>query len=202
MNVKRILAVWVVVLLAIPSFAQILEPAKWSWLPSKNSAKVGDEIDVIFKVAVDDNWYIYANDFDPECGPMLTEVKFTPHASFKPIGTLKAINPKTKHDEVFGCDVKIFEHNAEFRQKIKILSANLSLSGSYNGQTCTEAGKCIPFDGDFTIVGLTVSGTDGKKNPEPVQQTPEVQKPKANEGELENFSKQDSSATQFQNRKK
>lgn len=192
MNVKRILAVWVVVLLAIPSFAQILEPAKWSWLPSKNSAKVGDEIDVIFKVAVDDNWYIYANDFDPECGPMLTEVKFTPHASFKPIGTLKAINPKTKHDEVFGCDVKIFEHNAEFRQKIKILSANLSLSGSYNGQTCTEAGKCIPFDGDFTIVGLTVSGTDGKKNPEPVQQTPEVQKPKANEGELENFSKQDS----------
>lgn len=174
MNVRRILAVWIVVLMAVPSFAQILEPAKWSWSPSKNSATIGGEIEIIFKVAVEDNWYIYANDFDPECGPMLTEVVFTQHASFKTIGTLKAINPKTKHDEVFGCDVKIFEHTGEFRQKIKILSANLSISGTYNGQTCTEAGKCIPFDGDFTITGITVlGGKEEKKNPEQVKQAPE-----------------------------
>lgn len=175
MNIRRILAVWVIVLLAAPSFAQILEPAKWSWAPSKKTVKVGDEIELIFKVAVEDNWYIYANDFDPECGPLLTKVALTSNAGFKTIGELKAINPKTKHDEVFGCDVKIFEHTGEFRQKIKILSTNLNLSGTYDGQTCTEAGKCIPFDGEFTITGITVSGDspDEKKNPEPVKQNPE-----------------------------
>lgn len=175
MNIRRILAVWVIVLLAAPSFAQILEPAKWSWAPSKKTVKVGDEIELIFKVAVADNWYIYANDFDPECGPLLTKVALTSNAGFKTIGELKAINPKTKHDEVFGCDVKIFEHTGEFRQKIKILSTNLNLSGTYDGQTCTEAGKCIPFDGEFTITGITVSGDspDEKKNPEPIKQNPE-----------------------------
>ena len=82
MNVRRILAAWIIVLMAAPSFAQILEPAKWSWAPSKNSATIGEEIEIIFKVAVEDNWYIYANDFDPECGPMLTEVALTQDASF------------------------------------------------------------------------------------------------------------------------
>lgn len=192
MTVKRILAVLVFVLLTATTYAQILEPAKWSWSTSKNSVNVGDEMEVIFKVTVEDNWYVYANDFDPECGPMLTEVAFTPHASFKVIGKLKAINPKTKHDEAFDCEVKIFEHSGEFRQKIKILSANLNIAGSYNGQTCTEAGKCIPFDGEFTITGVTVSGKTDEKKTEPVKQIEEPKKPQPNQGETKVYETRDS----------
>lgn len=185
MNVRKILTVLVFVLMAVSSFAQILEPAKWSWAPSKTKVKVGDEIELIFKVAVEEGWYIYANDFDPECGPMLTKVDFTPHASFKTIGELKAIKPKDKHDEAFDCDVKIFVHTGEFHQKIKILSDKLSIAGEYNGQTCTDAGKCIPFDGEFTIAGITVTGgkVEDKKDVEPVKQNPTQEKPRANEGE-------------------
>jgi thiol:disulfide interchange protein len=181
MNYKKASAILIFLgVLATSSFAQILEPVKWSWEASKKSVKVGDEIELIFKVSVDDNWYVYANDFDPDCGPLLTKVTFAPSTSFKPIGELKAINPKTKHDEVFGCDVKIFEHTGEFRQKIKILSGDLKISGEYDGQTCTEAGKCIPFDGEFTITGITVSAAgkqEVKKNPEPVNQIPVVANP-------------------------
>ena len=149
-------------LLAISSFAQILNPAKWTWQPSATSVKVGDEIDLIFKATIDKDWYIYANEFDPDCGPMLTTVTLTPDASFKVIGTLKAINSKAKHDEIFDCDVKIFEKTGEFRQKIKVLSANLKIVGIYQGQVCTEVeGKCIPFDGEFAFTGISVSG--GKK---------------------------------------
>lgn len=167
------------------SIAQVLEPAKWSWASSKTSVKAGDELELIFKVTIEDNWYIYANDFDPECGPMLTEVKFPNAKGFKAIGKLKAINPKTKRDETFGCNVKIFEHNAEFRQKIKILSVDAIVSGTYEGQTCTDAGKCIPFDGEFTIADLTITaGTTPQvqQAPDPVKETtvnpqkPQVQK--------------------------
>lgn len=177
MNFRKALVLPFFLLLITSASAQVLEPAKWSWSASKKTVQVGDEIELIFKIAIDDNWYIYANDFDPECGPMLTKVSFATHASFKPIGDLKAIKPKNKHDEVFGCDVKIFEHTGEFRQKIKILSLDLKISGQYDGQTCTEAGKCIPFDGEFTITDVIVSSGGKqaeKKNPEPVKQAPVI----------------------------
>ena len=144
--------------------AQILTPAKWSWAPSKTSVKTGEELELIFKVTADKNWYVYANDFDPDCGPILTTITLEKHPSFELIGTLKAINPKDKHDEVFGCDVKIFVGTGEFRQKIKVLSKDLNLLGVYDGQTCSEIdGKCIPFDGDFEFTGITVTGEPLKK---------------------------------------
>jgi thiol:disulfide interchange protein len=186
MKLKRtlLLSSFLLILL-VQSFAQVLEPAKWSWISSKKEVKVGDELELIFKVTIDDNWYMYANDFDPECGPLLTEVKFPNANGFKTIGNLKAINPKTKRDEVFGCDVKIFVHNGEFRQKIKILSANAVVSGTYEGQTCTEAGKCIPFDGEFTIADLKIASVgkaDVRQTPEPVKETTPIRKtPEAKE---------------------
>lgn len=150
-------------LISVSAFAQILTPTKWSWQPSNTTVKVGDEIDLIFKATIEKDWYIYANEFDPDCGPMHTTVTLNPDASFKVIGTLKAINPTAKHDEIFDCDVKIYKHTAEFRQKIKILSGNLKLSGIYEGQVCTEVeGKCIPFDGEFAIAGITVTGGEKK----------------------------------------
>jgi thiol:disulfide interchange protein DsbD len=150
-------------LLTFSSYAQILTPTRWTWQASQTTAKVGDEIDLVFKATIEKDWYIYANEFDPECGPMHTTVVLNPDASFKVVGTLKAINSAAKHDEIFDCDVKIFKSTAEFRQKVKVLSTNLKLSGVYEGQVCTEVeGKCIPFDGEFVITGISVSG-DGKK---------------------------------------
>ena len=148
-------------LISASAYAQILTPVKWVWQPSTTTANVGDEIDLVFKATIEKDWYIYANEFDADCGPMHTTVTLNPDASFKVIGTLKAINPTAKHDEIFDCDVKIYKHTAEFRQKIKVLSGNLKVSGIYEGQVCTEVeGKCIPFDGEFVITGISVSGKE------------------------------------------
>lgn len=163
----------VLILLALSSYAQILTPTKWVWQASRTSVKVGDEIDLIFKATIDKDWYMYANEFDPECGPMLTTITLNADASFKVVGTLKAINSTAKHDEIFDCDVKIFKSNAEFRQRIKVLSANLKLSGVYEGQVCTEVeGKCIPFDGEFVFTGITVAGDE--KESKKTEPNPEV----------------------------
>ncbi len=154
-------------------YAQILTPVKWTWGLSKTSVKTGDQLDLIFKVTTDKDWYVYANDFDPDCGPLLTTVTVTPNASFELVGTLKAINPIDKHDEIFDCDVKIFKGKGEFRQTIRVLSKDLTLAGVYDGQTCTEVdGKCIPFDGEFSFTGITVTGepVNVKKASEPKQE--------------------------------
>jgi thiol:disulfide interchange protein len=160
-------------LVAFFSNAQVLQPAKWKMEVSKTNAAVGDELELIFKATIDDNWYLYANDFDPECGPLLTELKFSDtEKNFQLVGKTKAINPVAKHDETFGCDVKIFKHTGEFRQKIKITGTPLKVSGSIQGQVCTEIdGKCIPFEEDFVFENITVAGkSTGQKDKDKSQE--------------------------------
>ena len=170
-----------------PFFAnsQILTPVTWQIELSKTDVKAGDEIEIIFRAAIDDVWYLYANDFDPDCGPLHTEVTFSSQANFRPVGGLKAINSIAKHDEIFDCDVKIFKKHGEFRQRIKVTGGPLNISGSIEGQVCTEIdGKCISFEEDFSFQNIRVGGTsvpnagqapERKKDPEPKELDPPVE---------------------------
>jgi thiol:disulfide interchange protein len=146
----------------IPVFlqAQILTPVTWQVQLSETNVKSGDEIEIVFKATIDDVWYLYANDFDPDCGPLVTEIQFANVVNFEPVGPLKAINSIAKHDEVFDCDVKIFKKKGEFRQRIKVLGNPLTIGGSIEGQVCTEIdGKCISFEADFSFENIPVSGS-------------------------------------------
>lgn len=139
--------------------AQVLTPAKWTTSSSTESAKTGEEIDLIFKANIDNNWYLYSTEFDCEDGPIKTNFTFKPDASYKLVGNIKAINPIDKHDKIFECDLKIFKGTAEFRQRIKILSTKLTISGEYEYQVCTElTGQCVPGNGEFLFDKIKVEG--------------------------------------------
>ncbi|GAA3605107.1 hypothetical protein Q4Q39_08935 [Flavivirga amylovorans] len=57
-----------IILLGVFSLhAQILEPAKWSYTIQENSSQ---EIELTFKVKLDDTWYVYATDQNPDLGPI------------------------------------------------------------------------------------------------------------------------------------
>jgi len=177
---KRLSLLFFTFLTAI-SYAQILEPAHWSTSTSVSEAKVGDEIDLIFTVAIDDKWYLYSTDFPCEDGPLKTEFTFKPHGSYTLVGKPIPINPKDKHDKIFECDVKIFEKKAEFRQRVKILAAPLNIAGEYSYQVCTEIdGSCIPGDGEFTFNRVKVTGgTQSQKIEQPKQELIPVDTTKA-----------------------
>src|SRR5690349_11475890 len=104
-------------------WAQILEPAHWSTSTSVKEANVGDELDLIFSVKIDNAWYLYSTEFPCEDGPLKTTFTFTPDKSYQLVGEPKPINPIDKHDEIFECEVKIFKKTAEFRQRVKVLAA-------------------------------------------------------------------------------
>src|SRR5690606_1472536 len=107
-------------LFSTSSYAQILNPVTWQVALSKTEVKVGDEIEVVFKATVDPLWYIYAQDLEPDCGPLLTQARFNEATNIQAVAKLRAINPKPKHDQIFGCDVKVLEGKGELRQRIKI----------------------------------------------------------------------------------
>ncbi|MEO9966118.1 MAG: thioredoxin family protein [Reichenbachiella sp.] len=160
---KKIIAVALLVL-NTQSWAQILEPAKWSIEVSDSAATVGDEVDLIFNVTIDDDWYLYSTDFDPNLGPMVTEFEFVPHGSYQLVDSLMPIGAKRKYDDLWEGEYTYFRHTAKFVQKIKLLSKNPEIKGSYAYQVCTDVdGKCIPFDDEFDFGKLLGSGT-GSEN--------------------------------------
>jgi len=146
--------------LAFSANTQVMNPAKWSTSTTAEYAKIGDELDLIFKATIDNSWYLYSSEFDCEDGPIKTAFTFKPNSSYQPVGKLKAINPIDKHDKIFECDVKIFKGAAEFRQRIKVLTTNFRIEGEYEYQVCTEiTGQCVPGNGEFVFDKIKVEGT-------------------------------------------
>jgi len=162
--------VYVLFLLAVTSlaYAQVLQPARLVAETPAKSLKVGDEVELIFKASVDKDWYIYSVGFDEDCGPIPMAVTLEKHPSFALVGNLLAINDQAKHDKIFNCDVRTFVNTGEFRQKIKILSPDLKLVGSYEGQVCSEVeGKCVLFSGDLLFEKINVTGKLSDNNQVP-----------------------------------
>lgn len=156
---KRVFALLIIISSSFSSVAQVLQPSTWKHTTSKSSIALGDEVDLIFTASIDGNWYLYSSDFDPDCGPMVTEFSFVEHESFELVGDLRAIDAIEKFDDVFECNVRIFKKTGVFKQTVKILSAPIKISGNYEFQVCSDIdGKCIPFDYDFEFDQLKVSG--------------------------------------------
>jgi len=159
LEMKRILLI--AFLFSSPAIlnAQILQPAKWTPSLSSSSVDAGDEIEIIFNVKIDNDWYLYSSEFPCEDGPIKTTVTFEPHPGYELVGGLAAINPVDKYDEIFECDVKVFKKTAQFRQKVRLLGAGVVIKGEYEYQVCTEVdGRCVPGDGEFLFDKIQVRG--------------------------------------------
>ena len=152
-----------IVLVAVYCQAQVIQPAKIAAVTPSGTYRIGEEVDLVFKATVDKNWYIYSVGFDSECGPIPMSVTLENHPSFELVGKLRAVGDEAKHDKIFDCDVRIFVGAGEFRQKIKLLTKDLQLSGSYEGQVCSEVdlvfstlskGLLIKVRGEIHLAGM------------------------------------------------
>ena len=162
---KITLIATLLICLAVFSYGQILKPAVWSYSQSTSEVNVGDEIELIFNADIEQNWYLYSSDFDPDLGPMVTEFSFEPDPSYDLIGGIRPINPSKAYDEIFEGDYTYFKIKGEFRQRIKVLSEKLNISGLYSYQVCSDVdGKCIPFQDDFStkdfVIDVSSQGTN------------------------------------------
>lgn len=148
---RRNVLFWVFILVAQYVSAQIITPTSWKFETNKASVKVGDEIELIFKVSIIDHWHFYSNDFELEIGPTPAKFNFKKDPAYQLVGKTIPVKPQEVYDEVFEGKVRFFDHIGEFRQKVKILAPLQSITGSYDGQACTDAGKCVQVDGDFSF---------------------------------------------------
>ncbi len=118
---------------------------------SNNAPKTGDIIEVIFKTGIPEGIHMYSTYNKCEIGPQKLEVFFTKHKSFKLIGTPYSVGDKKMMDDVFNCELGEFFKKAEIRQKIKIISNDVKISGSIEGQWCNET-TCFQIGGSIPLI--------------------------------------------------
>src|SRR5690606_2248920 len=139
-------------LLVVPSFAQLISPPQWDIQFSNKNPQVGEEVELVFKARIPANWYIYSNDFDPDLGPLLTELMLEDSTGVERSAILKAIDPKTKYEEGWEGDVTYFDKGGEFRQSFIITAEAVKVAGHLFYQMCSDiTGQCVKYEEDFTL---------------------------------------------------
>lgn len=149
---KRLTLLVVCQVTFLTAFGQVLKPISWDLNISNTSPEVGEEVEIRFNATIEENWYLYSSDFDPDLGPLVTEFTFEEHPSYELVGGIVPVNPKKKYDSLWEGDYTYFKGKGTFFQKVKILQKGYSISGTYFYQVCSDIdGKCIPFEETFSF---------------------------------------------------
>ena len=137
--------------------ANILEPVSWS----TSVEKLNDTEYILTYIAdLDDKWHIYSQDNTDPDGPIPTEFTFKNDSNdFELIGKINESKSIEKYENAFKMDVRYFEKQAVFTQKIKVLNPNLKhIEAETYYQVCDDE-KCLaPTTYNFT------TNLDGSKN--------------------------------------
>lgn len=150
MKAKYLFVSIIALLFAFGSYAQILEPVKWSFSTNKVSET---EYELILKASIEDKWHLYAQDI-PEGGPIPTTFSFDSTEHFELIGS---VEEKTEaifeYDETFMMDLSYFANEAIFVQKIKLNSSDqFKVTGVLEFMCCDDERCLPPKDVDFEFV--------------------------------------------------
>ncbi len=145
---------WVVLFLVLVAgklYSQEIQPVSFTFV-LENSKKGKDFRILIIKVNIEDDWYLYASDLDPDLGPQPTKITFKPDESYELIGKPLSIGVKEKFDRIWMSNVRILEKKGEFQQTIRILNNNPVIKGTIAYQTCSDMdGQCILGEEKFEI---------------------------------------------------
>lgn len=142
--------------------AQILNPAKWQNRLSPAIPTAGAEAEVIFRAKIDQDWYLYSSDFDPDLGPMVTEFQFEENDTYELVGGIVPQSPSKKYDSLWEGEYTYFKKEGSFKQQVKILKDDFVIKGIYIYQVCSDVdGKCIPFEKEFEFKGVSAKKTEG-----------------------------------------
>lgn len=140
-------------LVSFGASAQVIAPPDWDISLSSTEIEPGQEVELVLKVSIPSGWYVYTNEFDEDLGPLLTILKLEANENVTLQGTLRALDHKTKYDEVWEGDVNYFDKQGEYRQTLLIEGTVGVLKGTVEYQMCSDVtNQCISYDEDFEIV--------------------------------------------------
>ncbi|MEO8254595.1 MAG: cytochrome c biogenesis protein CcdA [Flavobacterium sp.] len=131
--------------------AQVSTPVKWT----AEIKKITDtEYELIAKATIDLGWHIYSQEIAEE-GPTATSFIFDDtNGAFTILGNTSEEGVKTITDKVFGKEFKVFEKEAIFKQKIKVLGKETKLNAIIEFMVANDT-KSLPVSETELVFDLT-----------------------------------------------
>ena len=152
---KHILAIF----LLITGFtnAQIHNPVKWKTSVEKVSES---EFDLVVTATIDEGWHLYSQNV-PDGGPIPTSFSFkSAENEFQLVGKTTEGKGHEEYDNVFEMDIKYFEDQAVFKQRIQTLTENkIIINETLEFMVCDDT-NCLPpteVDISFEVQGKVKS---------------------------------------------
>ncbi|HHM21052.1 MAG TPA: DUF255 domain-containing protein [Bacteroidetes bacterium] len=170
---KKLISLNILLLIALASFAQILEPVHWEFETRQVS---NDEFDLIFTAKIDDGWTVYSQFLEGDDGPVPTAFYFDEKEKhYTRVGKVEESpeHRKTLHDKVFDMEVTKFYKEAVFTQRVKVKEAR-PITGFLEYMTCDDTRCLPPTEVDFSFDVKPTPEKTGQTNTSPKK---EVDKP-------------------------
>ena len=111
---RTALSAFFILIVLFVSQAQVLKPISWEVSLSEEGPAVSTEVEVQFRATIEDKWYLYSSDFDPDLGPMLTEFFFNENDTYERVGEITPVNPKRKFDSLWMGEYTYFKEEGLF----------------------------------------------------------------------------------------
>ena len=136
---KTLLILWVMVT-TLAVNAQLVNPVHFT---AELKPGEGAEAEIIFHAKIDAGWHVYSTDIG-DGGPIEATFNVVKIDGAEPVGKLKPVGRVIKKmDKMFDMELKYFENEATFVQKIRFTKPNYDIDCYLEYGACSDA-SCLP----------------------------------------------------------
>ena len=134
--------------------AQVFNPVTWEY----DSKSLGNnEFELMFKASIEPHWHMYSQEVGDPVVP--TSFLFKESADYELVGKVEEPEGITVNDKVFNMELKYFENEVVFVQKVKLTGESAKVTGDFEFMACDDK-TCIPpeiieFEFDLKAEGNT-----------------------------------------------
>ena len=136
---KTLLILWLMVT-TLAVNAQLVNPVRFT---AELKPGEGAEAEIIFHAKIDAGWHVYSTDIGDD-GPIEATFNVVKIDGAEPVGKLKPVGRVIKKmDKMFDMELKYFENEATFVQKIRFTKPNYDIDCYLEYGACSDA-SCLP----------------------------------------------------------
>lgn len=157
---RSILSFLISFLIVTPLWGQMYDPVKWSF----NVVVVNEnEVDLVIHADIEEGWYVYSQDAGD--GPISTSFAFFDNDKLELIGSVTEGEAIEDYDPNFEATLRFFKSEADFIQRIKLLTQDTTLiKGEFEFMVCNK-GMCLPpewVDVELVLPAAQIAAEESK----------------------------------------
>ena len=173
---KTLLILWLMVT-TLAVNAQLVTPVHFT---AELKPGEGAEAEIIFHAKIDAGWHVYSTDIGDD-GPIEATFNIVKIDGAEPVGKLKPVGRVIKKmDKMFDMELKYFENEATFVQKIRFTKPNYDIDCYLEYGACSDA-SCLPpsevafkQQGKSPVATASTASADKEKPADKAEPAPET----------------------------